>query len=165
MEKVQSLWIQSWHYWTEIIWHKPQWAEAMLWWRNQCPVHHFSGYFHHMSSHIHHQMSARYVGLVCSYEGNSWHMIPCTSKLTLVSISYMNKLLYLLQAEISHDVICNDIWKEVWMSDISSECSGTYSCNSNCFCSSISIKGINFDTTYHKFNLVSKFDGINHKAA
>ena len=59
---------------------KPQWAKAMLWWRNQSPVHHFSGYFHQTSSHRHHQMSARNVDSVCSYGTNSWHTIPCTSK-------------------------------------------------------------------------------------
>ena len=147
MGKVQSLWIQSWHYWTEIIWHKPQWAEVMLWWRNQCPVHHFSGYFHHMSSHIHHQMSARNAGSVCSCGTISWHMIPCSSKLTSVSISHRNKLLCLLQTGRSHVIICNDPWKKVWMSDISIECPVRHWCNSNCFCSSISIKGRNFDTS------------------
>ena len=76
-----------------------------------------------------------------------------------------NKLLCLLQAGRSHVVICNDLRKEVWMSDISSECPGTQWCNSNCFCPSISIQGRNFDTNYHKFNLVSKFNGINQKVA
>lgn len=47
------------------------------------------------------------------------------------------------------------------MSDISSECPGTHWCNSNCLCSPISTQGRNFDTIYHKFNLVSKFDEIN----
>jgi len=130
----------------------------MLWWRNQSSVHHFSGYFHHTSSHRHHQMSIRNVGSVCSYGTNSWHTIPHTSKPTSVSISHRNKLLCLLQAGRSHAVICNDFWKEVWMSDISSECPGRHWCNSNCFCSPISIQGRHFDTIYHKFNLVSKFD-------
>jgi len=127
----------------------------MLWWRNQSPVHHFSGYFHHTSSHRHHQMFTRNVGSVCSYGTNSWHTIPCTSKLTSVSISHRNKLLCLLQAGRSHVVICNDLWKEVWMSDISSECPDRHWCNSNCFCLPISTQGRNFDTIYHKFNLVS----------
>ena len=113
----------------------------------------FAGYFHHKSSHRHHQMSARNVGSVYSYRTNSWHTIPCTSKLTLLSISHRNKLLCLLQAGRSHVDICNDLWKEVWMSDISSEYPGMNWCNSNWFCSSNSIKGRNFDTTYHKFNL------------
>jgi hypothetical protein len=116
-------------------------SRAMLWWRNQSPVHHFSGYFHHTSSHRHHQMSARNGCSVCSYGTNSWHMTPCTSKLTSVSISHRNKLLCLLQAGRSHVVICNDLWKEVWMSGISSECPSTQWCNSNCLCSSISIQG------------------------
>ena len=70
------------------------------------------------------------VGSVRSYGTNSWHTIPCTSKLTSVSISHRNKLLYLLQAGRSHAVICNDLWKEVWMSDVSSECPGMHWCNS-----------------------------------
>jgi hypothetical protein len=71
MEKVQSLRLQSWHYWTEIIQDEPQGAKAMLWWRNQSPVCHFSGYFKYTSSHIHHKMSARNVGSVRSYGTNS----------------------------------------------------------------------------------------------
>jgi len=86
-------------------------------------------------------------------------------KTTLVRISHRNKLPCLLQAGRSHVVICNDLWKEVCMSDISSECPGTHWCNSNFFYSSITIQGRKFDTIYHKFNLVSKFDGINQKAA
>ena len=125
----------------------------------------FRGYFHHTSSHRHHQMPARNVSSVCSYGTDSWHTIPCTSKLTSVSISHRNKLLCLFQAGISHVVICNDLWKEVWMSDISSECPGMHWCNSNCFCSSISIQGRKFDTICQKFNLVSKFNGIKQKAA
>ena len=163
-EKVQCLWFQSWHYWTEIIQDKPQWADAMLWWRNQSPVHHFSGYFKYTSSQRHHQMFARNVGSVYSYGTNSWHTIPYTSKLTWVSISHRNKLLCLLQAGRSHIVICNDLWKEVCMSDVSSECPGRQWCNSNCFCSSISIQGRNLDTIHHKLNLVSKSDDINQKA-
>jgi len=104
------------------------WAEAMLWWRNQSPVHHFSGSIHHTSSHRHHQMSARNVGSVCSYGTNSWHMIPCTSKPTSESISYRNKCLCLLQAGRSHVVTCSGLWKEVWMSDISSQCPGMHWC-------------------------------------
>jgi len=91
---------------------QPQWAAAMLWWRNQSPVHHFSGYFHHISSHRHYKMSARNVGSVCLYRTNSWHTIPCTSKLTSVSILHRNKLLCLLQAGRSHVVIHNDLWKD-----------------------------------------------------
>ena len=45
----------------------------------------------------------------------SHDMIPCSSKLTSVSISQGNKCLCLLQAGRSHVVICNDLWKEVWM--------------------------------------------------
>jgi len=59
-----------------------------------------------------------------------------------------------------HVVICNDLWKEMWMSDISSDFPGVHWYNYNCFCSSISIQSRNFDTIYHKFKLVSKFDGI-----
>jgi len=121
----------------------------------------FSSFFHHTSSHRHHQMSARNVGSVCSYGTNSWHTIPCTSKLTSVNISHRNKLLWLLQTGRSHVVICNDIWQEVWMSDISSECPDRQWWNCNCFCSPISTQGRNFDTICHKFNLVSKFDEIN----
>ena len=139
---------------------QPQWAEAVLWWRNQSPVHHFSDLPIDTMKCLH-----RNVGTVCSYGTNSWHMIPCTSKLHSVSISQTNKLLCLLQAGRSHVVICNDLWKEVWMSDISSECPGTHWCNSNCFCPSFNIQGRNFDTIYHKFNPVSKSDSINQKAA
>ena len=121
----------------------------------------FFRFFHHTSSHRHHQMSARNVGSVCSYGTNSWHTIPCTSKLTSVNISHRNKLLWLLQTGRSHVVICNDIWQEVWMSDISSECPDRQWWNCNCFCSPISTQGRNFDTICHKFNLVSKFDEIN----
>ena len=51
------------------------------------------------------------------------------------------------------------------MPDIFSECPDTHWCKSNCFYSSISIQGRNYDTIYHKFILVSKFDSINQKAA
>ena len=110
-------------------------------------------------------MSARNAGSVGSYGTNSWHTIPRTSELTSVSISLRNKLLCILQAGRSHVVICNALWKEVWMSDISSECPCTHWCNSNCFCSSISIQGRKFDTIYHKFNVLSKFYSINQNAA
>jgi hypothetical protein len=60
--------------------------------------------------------------VVSSYVTNSWHMIPCTTKLTLESISHRNKLICLLQGGRSHAVICNDLWKYGWMSDISSDC-------------------------------------------
>ena len=119
----------------------------------------------HIISHTHHQMSARNVGSVCSCETNSWHTIPCTPKLTSASISQKNKLLCLHQAGWSHVVICNDLCKEVWMSDISSECPHMNWCNSNCYCSSISIYGRNFDTLYHKFKLMSKSDRKNQNAA
>ena len=137
----------------------------MLWWRTQTPVHHFSGSIHHTSSHRHHQMSARSVGSVCSYGTDSWHTIPHTSKLTSESISYRNKCLCLLQAGRSHVVTCSDLWKEVWMSDISSESPRTHRCKFNCFWSSINIQCSNFDTIYHKFKLVSKSYSINQKAA
>jgi hypothetical protein len=65
----------------------------------------------------------------------------------------------------SHAVICNDLSMEVWKSDISFECPGMHWSNSNYFCSSISTQGRNFDTIYHKFSLVSKFDSIKQKAA
>jgi hypothetical protein len=65
-----------------------------------------------LSSHRYHQMPARNVGSVCSYGTNSWHMIPCTSKITSVSISHRSKLLYLLQTGRFHVVNCNDIWKK-----------------------------------------------------
>ena len=99
----------------------------------QKSVHHFLRYFHLASSHRHHQMSARNAGSVCSYGTNSRHTIPCTSNLTSVSISLRNKLLCLLQAGRSHVVICNDLWKEAWMSGISSECPCMLSCNSKLF--------------------------------
>ena len=60
--------------------------------------------------------------VVCSYGTNPWHTITCTSKLTSVSISHKNKFLCLLQAGISHVVICHDLWKKVCMSDISCDC-------------------------------------------
>jgi len=152
----------------------------MLWWRNQFPVHHFSVYFHHTSSHRHHQKSARNVGSVCSYGTNSWHTIQCTPKLTSASISHSNKLLCLLQAGRSHVVMCNNFCKEMWMSVISSECPGMHWRISNCYCSSISIQGrnfdtllsqilthsiTNFDTLYHKFwhTLITNFDTLYHK--
>jgi len=137
----------------------------MLWWRNhlQCTI--FSGSIHHTSSHRHHQMSARNIGSVCSCGTNSWYTIPRTSKLTSESISYRCKCLCLLQAGRSHVVTCSGLCKEVWMSDISSECPGMHWCNSNCFWSSVTIQGRNFDAIYHKFNLVSKPDSINQKAA
>ena len=137
----------------------------MLWWRTQTPVHHFSGSIHHTSSHRHHQMSARSVGSVCSYGTDSWHTIPHTSKLTSESISYRNKCLCLLQAGRSHVVTCSDLWKEVWMSDISSECPSMHWCKFNCFWSSVTTQGRKFDTIYHKFNLVSKYDSINQNIA
>ena len=97
--------------------------------------------------------------------GTNWrHTIPHTSKLTSVSTAHRNKLLCLLQAGRSH-VTCNELWKEVWMFDMSSQCLGMQWCNSNCFCSSISTQGRNFDAISHKLNLVSKFDGIHKKAA
>ena len=74
-----------------------------------------------------------------------------------------NKLLCLLQAGRSHVIICNDLWEEVWMSDISSECPGMHWCNSNCFCPSISTQGRHFDAVYHKLNLVSKLNSTNQK--
>ena len=50
------------------------------------------------------------------------------------------------------------VWHFLWLSCM-------HWCNSNCFCSSINIQGRKFVTIYHKFNLVSKFDGINQKVA
>ena len=100
-------------------------------------------------------------GSVCSYRTNSWHTIPCTSKVTSVSISHRNQLLCLLQVGRCHVVICNVLWEEVWMPDIWSECPGMHWC----FCSSINIQCSNFDPIYHKFNLLSKFDNINQNAA
>ena len=163
-EKVQSLQFQSQHYWTEITYIKQTTVS-----RGSAVVEKsiFSApFFRLFSTHTFPwTSSARNFGSVCSYGPTSWHTVPCTSKLTFVSISHGNKLLCLCQAGRSHVVICNDLWKEVWMSDISSDCPGTHWCNSNCFCSSSSIQGRIFDTIYHKFNLVSKFNGINQKAA
>ena len=131
----------------------------------QKSVHHFLGYFHLTSSHRHYQMLATNVGSVC-FNGKPHNTrFPAHQKLAAVSISHRNKLLCLLQAGRIHVVICNALWSEVWMPDIFPECPGMYWCNSNCFCSLISIQVRNFDTIYHTFNLVSKFDGINQKAA
>jgi len=94
----------------------------------------------HTSSHRHHQMSTR----TSNVYKKCWF-----------SLFLWNKLLCILQAGRSL-VICNDLCKELWMSDISSECPGMQWCNSNCFCSLISIQGRSFDTHYHKFSLVWK---------
>ena len=88
----------------------------------------------HTSSHRHHQMSARNVGSVCSYETNISAYFrqgdPLLSSVT-TSARKCEHLTFL-------------------------ECPGMHWCNSNCFCSSVSIQGRSFDTIYHKFSLVWK---------
>ena len=155
MGKVWSLWYQSWHYWTE-LWttnHSEQrqsyGGEINL----QCTILQVI-FTIHLPTDINEclqEMSVQPLPIEQTYD-----TIPPTSKLTSFSISHRNKRLCFLHAGRSHVVICNDIWKEVWISASSSKCPGTHWCKSNCFCSSNSIQGRNFDTIFHKFPMVSK---------
>ena len=147
MGKVRSLWYQSWHYWTELC--KTNHSEQRQSYGGginlQCTILQVI-FTIHLPKDINEclqEMSVQPIPIEQTYD-----TIPRTSKLTSGSISHRNKLLCLLQARRSHVVICNDIWKEVWISASSSECPVTHWCKSNCFCSSSSIQGRNFTLSF-----------------